>query len=300
MYDVIILGAGPAGISASLYTKRANLETLILYNDESGLEKASLIENYYGFKNGISGKELYETGIEQAKNIGVEVKKEEVVKIENNIEYFKIITTNNEYQTKNLILATGNKKNKPKIKGIEKFEGKGVSYCAICDGFFYRNRSISVLGSGNYAIAETNELINIADNITILTNGEKAPEFRADNVTIDTKEIEEIEGEDKVEEIKFKDGSTLKTDGIFVAQGVAGSSEFAKKLGIITNKDRIVVNENMETNIKGIYACGDCTGGLLQVSKAVYEGAKAGLQVIAGIRGRSLKSLFLGILSSVP
>ena len=196
------------------------------------------------------------------------------------MEYFKIVTTNNEYQTKNLILATGNKKNKPKIKGIEKFEGKGVSYCAICDGFFYRNRSVSVLGSGNYAIAETNELINIADNITILTNGEKAPEFRADNVTIDTKEIEEIEGEDKVEKIKFKDGSTLKTDGIFVAQGVAGSSEFAKKLGIMTNKDKIIVNENMETNIKGIYACGDCTGGLLQVSKAVYEGAKAGLQVI--------------------
>ena len=291
MYDVIILGAGPAGISASLYTKRANLETLILYNDKSGLEKASLIENYYGFKNGISGKELYETGIEQAKNIGVEVKKEEVVKIENNIEYFNVVTNTNENKTKNLILATGNKKNKPKIKGIEKFEGKGVSYCAICDGFFYRNRSVSVLGSGNYAVAETNELINIADNITILTNGEKAPEFRADNVTIDTKEIEEINGENKVEEIKFKDGSTLKTDGIFVAQGVAGSSEFAKKLGIMTNKDKIIVNENMETNIKGIYACGDCTGGLLQVSKAVYEGAKAGLQVIAGIRGRSLSLL---------
>ena len=288
MYDVIILGAGPAGVSASLYTKRANLKTLILYNDESGLEKASLIENYYGFKNGISGKELYETGIEQAKNIGVEVKKEEVVKIENNVEYFNIMTNTNEYKTKNLILATGNKKNKPKIKGIEKFEGRGVSYCAICDGFFYRNRSVSVLGSGNYAIAETNELINIADNITILTNGEKAPEFRADNVTIDTKEIEEIDGENKVEEIKFKDGSSLKTDGVFVAQGVAGSSEFAKKLGIITNKDKIVVNENMETNIKGIYACGDCTGGLLQVSKAVYEGAKAGLQVIARVRERNL------------
>ena len=291
MYDVIILGAGPAGISASLYTKRANLETLILYNDKSGLEKASLIENYYGFKNGISGKELYETGIEQAKNIGVEVKKEEVVKIENNIEYFNVVTNTNQYKAKNLILATGNKKNKPKIKGIEKFEGKGVSYCAICDGFFYRNRSVSVLGSGNYAVAETNELINIADNITILTNGEKAPEFRADNVTIDTKEIEEINGENKVEEIKFKDGSTLKTDGIFVAQGVAGSSEFAKKLGIMTNKDKIIVNENMETNIKRIYACGDCTGGLLQVSKAVYEGAKAGIQVIAGIRGRSLSLL---------
>ena len=285
MYDVIILGAGPAGISASLYTKRANLKTLILYNDESGLEKASLIENYYGFKNGITGEELYNTGIEQAKNIGVEILKEEVVKIENNIEHFNIVTTKNEYQAKNLILATGNKKNRPKIKGIEKFEGKGVSYCAICDGFFYRNRSVAVLGSGNYAIAETNELINIADNITILTNGKKAPEFRADNVKVDTKEIEEIEGTDKVEEVKFKDGTTIKTDGIFVAEGVAGSSEFAKKLGIITQKDKIVVNENMETNVKGIYACGDCTGGLLQVSKAVYEGAKAGLEVIKRQRG---------------
>ena len=285
MYDVIILGAGPAGISASLYTKRANLKTLILYNDKSGLEKASLIENYYGFKNGITGEELYNTGIEQAKNIGVEVLKEEVVKIENNIEYFNVVTTKNEYQAKNLILATGNKKNRPKIKGIEKFEGKGVSYCAICDGFFYRNRSVAVLGSGNYAIAETNELINIADNITILTNGKKAPEFRADNVKVDTKEIEEIEGTDKVEEVRFKDGTTIKTDGIFVAEGVAGSSEFAKKLGIITQKDKIVVNENMETNVKGIYACGDCTGGLLQVSKAVYEGAKAGLAVIKRQRG---------------
>ena len=285
MYDVIILGAGPAGISASLYTKRANLKTLILYNDKSGLEKASLIENYYGFKNGITGEELYNTGIEQAKNIGVEVLKEEVVKIENNIEYFNVVTTRNEYQAKNLILATGNKKNRPKIKGIEKFEGKGVSYCAICDGFFYRNRSVAVLGSGNYAIAETNELINIADNITILTNGKKAPEFRADNVKVDTKEIEEIEGTDKVEEVKFKDGTIIKTDGIFVAEGVAGSSEFAKKLGIITQKDKIVVNENMETNVKGIYACGDCTGGLLQVSKAVYEGAKAGLEVIKRQRG---------------
>ena len=285
MYDVIILGAGPAGISASLYTKRANLKTLILYNDKSGLEKASLIENYYGFKNGITGEELYNTGIEQAKNIGVEVLKEEVVKIENNIEYFNVVTTRNEYQAKNLILATGNKKNRPKIKGIEKFEGKGVSYCAICDGFFYRNRSVAVLGSGNYAIAETNELINITDNITILTNGKKAPEFRADNVKVDTKEIEEIEGTDKVEEVKFKDGTTIKTDGIFVAEGVAGSSEFAKKLGIITQKDKIVVNENMETNVKGIYACGDCTGGLLQVSKAVYEGAKAGLEVIKRQRG---------------
>lgn len=284
MYDVIIIGAGPAGITASLYTQRGNLKTLVLYNEKSGLEKAAHIENYYGFENGISGETLYKIGIEQAKNIGVDVIKEEVTKIENNIDYFKIVTPKGEYTSKVLILSTGNKKNKPKIKGIEKFEGKGVSYCAICDGFFFRNRSISVIGSGNYAVSETNELINIANDITILTNGEKAPEIRADNVNIDTKKIEEIIGENKVEGVKFKDGTEIQTDGIFIAQGVAGSADFAKKLGIITNKDNIVVNANMETNVKGIFACGDCTGGLLQVSKAVYEGAKAGLETIKYIR----------------
>ncbi len=284
MYDVIIIGAGPAGIAASLYTQRGNLKTLVLYNEKSGLEKAEQIENYYGFENGISGESLYKTGIKQAKNIGVDVKKEEVIKIENNVDNFKVITPKGEYISKVLILSTGNKKNKPKIKGIEKFEGKGVSYCAICDGFFFRNRSVSVIGSGNYAVSETNELINIANNVTILTNGEKAPEIRANNVNIDTKEIDEIVGESRVEGVKFKDGSEISTDGIFIAQGVAGSADFAKKLGIITNKDNIVVNSDMETNIKGIFACGDCTGGLLQVSKAVYEGAKAGLQAIKYIR----------------
>ena len=188
-YDVIIIGAGPSGISASLYTGRANLKTLIIYHDESSLERAEKIENYYGFENEISGKELYEIGIRQAKNIGISVKKEEATKIEIIENGFNVVTVNREYTAKTVILATGSKKNKPKIKGIEEFEGRGISYCAICDGFFYRNRNVVVLGSGNYAIAETNELINIVDNIKILTNGEKAPEFRADNVEVNTKPI---------------------------------------------------------------------------------------------------------------
>ena len=277
-YDVAIIGAGPAGITASLYTKRANLKTLVLYKDESSLEKADIIENYYGFKKGISGKELYKEGIEQAKKLKIEVKKEEVLKIELVPEGFMIKTSNLEYIAKAVILATGNKKNKPKIPGIEKLEGKGISYCAICDGFFYRNKSVAVLGNGDYAISETNDLINIANDITILTNGKKKPEFRADNVTIDTRVIKEISGEKKVEQIEFEDGTRINVNGIFIAQGVAGSTEFAKKLGAITSKDKIVVNEKMETNIKGLYACGDCTGGLLQISKAVYEGAIAGIQ----------------------
>lgn len=265
---------------------RANLKTVILYQTEGALEKTNKIENYYGFEKGITGKELYETGIKQAKNIGVEVKKEEVTSIQMIENGFKIQTEKSEYVARSIILATGNKKNKPDIKNIEELEGKGVSYCAVCDGFFYKNKDIAVIGSGNYALSEVNELINLASNITILTNGESAPEFRSenDNVKISSKEIEAIKGNDKVEDIAFKDVTTLKTEGIFVAQGVAGSVEFAKKLGILTEKDKIIVNENMETNLPGIYACGDCTGGILQISKAVYEGTKAGMEAIKYIR----------------
>lgn len=284
MFDVIIIGAGPAGISASLYTKRANLKTMIIYQNNSNLEKAELIENYYGFAKGITGIDLYNEGIKQAENLGVELKEEEVINIKMNENGFEVITDKNEYKTKNIVLATGNKKNIPKIKGIQEFEGRGISYCAVCDGFFYRNKDIVVIGNGKYAIAETNELINLANQIIIITDGEKAPEFRADNVKIDTRKIEEIQGEKKVEQIKLEDNTIIKTDGIFVAKGVAGSNEFAKKLGIITNKDKIVVNEKMETNIPGIYACGDCTGGILQISKAVYEGTKAGLEVIKRVK----------------
>lgn len=280
MYDVIILGAGPAGVSASLYCKRANKNVLIIYNDSSELLKAQKIDNYYGFENGISGKDLYETGIKQSQNLGVEIIKQEVIKIEIENGYFNVITEKNSYKSKSVIIAMGSKKNTLKIQGVQEFEGKGISYCAICDGFFYKNKDVAVIGSGNYAISETNDLINIANKITILTNGEKAPEFRADNVEIVTKNIKQISGENRVQEIEFDDNSYLKTDGIFIAQGTAGAADFAKKLGIMSQNNNIIVNENMETNIKGIFACGDCTGGLLQVSKAVYEGTKAGLAVI--------------------
>lgn len=285
MYDVIIVGAGPAGISASLYTIRRNLKTLIIYKEKSALEKSTKIENYYGFENGINGEELYKIGIRQAQNIGAEVIKDEVTNIKidylNEKEYtFKVETLNNEFKAKSVILATGNKKNKPNIKNMDKYEGKGISYCAICDGFFYRNKNVAVIGNGDYAIAEAKDLQNIAKSITILTNGRQAPEYRAENININTKKIDQIEGENKVEEIDFVDNTKMKIDGIFIAQGVAGSTEFAKKIGAKINNDKIVVDENMETSIKGLFACGDCTGGLYQVSKAVYDGTKAGLTVL--------------------
>jgi len=287
MYDVIIIGAGPAGISASLYIKRGNLNPLIIYSDKSSLEKTEKIDNYYGFQDGIDGKKLYEDGIKQAENLCVEIKNEEVIKIEFEEEGYSVTTSRNKYNSKVIILATGNKKNTPNIKGIKEFEGKGISYCAICDGFFYKDKNVVVIGSGNYAISETNDLVNISKQITILTNGNKAPEIRADNVKTNEKEIKEIRGDSRVEEIEFTDNTTLKTDGIFIAEGTAGSLEFAKKLGIITKNNKIIVNEKMETNIPGIYACGDCTEGLLQISKAVYQGTVAGLETIKYLKDKN-------------
>lgn len=278
MVDVVIIGAGPAGISAALYAKRANKNVLVIYNGESNLEKAEKIDNYYGFENGINGKELYEAGIRQAKNLGVEVKEEEVLNLELTLDGFAVKTVDNVYEAKTCIIATGNKKLRPNIDGIVEFEGKGVSYCAICDGFFYRKKNVVVIGNGKFAVSEAKDLENVVGNVKILTNGE--------NMATDTyfevvnKKISKIVGDEKVKFIEFTDGTTLEIDGVFIALGEAGGSDFAKKLGVVLEKDNIKVDENMATNINGLYSCGNTNGGLLQVCKAVYEGAVAGLSAV--------------------
>ena len=280
MYDVIIIGAGPAGISASLYVKRANLKVLVLHYGETSLKNAK-IDNYYGFPKGIDGDMLYLQGIEQAKNLDIEVKKTEVFGIENLDKVFKVKTAGGDIETKAVIIATGNKKIKPDIPGILEFEGKGISYCAICDAFFYRKKDVAIIGNGKFAANEAKYLANIANKVTILTNGLEAQKC---DLEINTKKIKKIIGEIKVNKIEFEDGSFLNVDGVFIALGEAGAEDFAKSLGIIQQDKNIEVNENMQTNIKGIFACGNVTGGLLQVTKAVYEGAKAGLSVAEYIR----------------
>lgn len=275
MIDLIIIGAGPAGISASLYAKRSNINVLILYKGESNLEKAEKIDNYYGFENGISGTDLYNIGIKQAKNIGVKVKEEEVIHIEQIANGFEITTTENSYESKALIIATGNKKIRPNISGITEYEGKGVSYCAVCDGFFYKNKNVVVIGNGKFAVNEASILKNIAKNVTILTDGLQLTSDS--NFKINPKKIKQLNGGLRVQEIVFEDNSILEVDGVFIALGEAGGADFAKKIGVITNNDNIVVDNKMQTNVKGLFACGNANGGLLQVSKAVYEGAIAGL-----------------------
>ena len=120
----------------------------------------------------------------------------------------------------------------------------------------------------------------MVNKVTILTDGKNAPEIRDENVDVITKDIKEVSGENKVREVRFHDDSVIQTDGVFIAQGIAGIIELARKLGIIIENNTIIVDNNMKTNIKGVFACGDCTGGLLQISKAVYEGAKAGISAV--------------------
>lgn len=282
MFDVIIIGAGPAGATASLYTQRGNLKTLMIHNDESNLLKAKTIENYYGFENGITGNELYEQGIKQASNLGVTVIKEETLKIEVKGDYFEVITTQNKYEGKTVILATGTKKKATNIKGIKEFEGKGVSYCATCDAFFFRGKDVGVLGNKEYALHEAQTLLPIAKSVTIFTNGEEPIEKRAEGLKIEEKKIREFRGIEKIEEIEFEDTTKNKIDGVFIAIGTASSSDLARKLGVKLEKktNNIDVNDKMETNMPGLYACGDCVGGILQIAKAVYEGMVAGMSVI--------------------
>lgn len=281
IYDVIVVGSGPAGISASLYTKRANLKTVIISKGTGTLDKVGKIENYYGLETNIDGEKLQQIGEEQAKNLGIEIKNEEVMQIEYDINYI-VKTLNNIYQAKTVILATGSNRKTLKIKGIKEFEGKGLSYCATCDAFFFRGKNVGVLGSKEYALHEAQELLQIANSVTILTNGEEPVEKRIEGLEIEERKIREFRGKEKVEEIEFEDNSKKKIDGVFVAIGTASSSDLARKLGVKLEEktNNIIVNGNMETNMPGLYACGDCIGGVLQIAKAVYEGMIAGMSVI--------------------
>lgn len=285
MYDVIIIGKGPAGVSASLYTSRSNLKTLIISKNDNLLNKAEKIENYYGFSKGISGKNLLEEGEKQTLRFGTEIIEDEVIDIKSNNNTFLVITAINTYECKSLILSTGYSYNKVKIDNLEKFEGIGISYCTTCDGFFYKNKKVGIIGYTDYAINEAIELKTFTKNITIFTNGKDLKlkqnfESKIKDFILDSRPIESFKGKDTLESLIFKDGSFEPIDGVFIAYGNASSSDFAKKLGVFTNNNYIVVDENQMTNINGIFAAGDCTGGLRQISTAVGEGAIAGKSVI--------------------
>ena len=231
----------------------------------------------------MSGHELVEIGKKQVRELGGTILQDEVVGIKWDGDY-TVSTVNTEISAKAIILTTGASRKRMKIKSLDQFEGYGVSYCAICDAFLYRGREVAVLGNGEYALHEIQELINITGPITLLTNGmEPAADFPP-QVNIITTPLAELTGDQYLESIRFQDGTSLKTSCLFVALGTAKGSDLARKLGIRLEDERIVVNEQMDTGLPGVFAAGDCIGGVLQVSVAVGEGAKAALSCIRYLR----------------
>ncbi|MEG1895486.1 MAG: FAD-dependent oxidoreductase, partial [Oscillospiraceae bacterium] len=197
---------------------------------------------------------------------------------------YTVKTTQEQLTANAVIIATGTKRDTPRIEGLKEMEGLGVSYCAVCDGFFYKGKKVAVLGGGDYAIEEATHLKAIAQSVVILTDGVLPKERQQDFEYID-KKIKKIRGTQKVEGVVFGDDTELEISGLFVAVGTAGATDLAKKLGVETNGSYIAVDENMQTNLPGLYAAGDTTGGLLQVAKAVYQGAMAGTQSVKFVRG---------------
>lgn len=283
MPNIVIIGSGPAGVSAALYAARAGVETTVLTKGPGALGRAELIQNYYGFAEPISGAELERRGIEGAKALGVQFVTTEAVGL-TYMDKLTVETLAGDFPADAVILATGASRAAPHIPGLAGLEGHGVSYCATCDAFFYRGKDVAVLGSGEYALHEVQALLPVVKSVTLLTNGSPLTASFPPEVTVCPEKVNAILGEGRVSGVELSGGKTVTLSGVFVALGVAGSTALARKLGAEVDRNRILVDEHMQTTLPGLYAAGDCTGGLLQVAKAVYEGALAGTEAAKALR----------------
>ena len=284
MPDLVIVGSGPAGVSAALYAARAGVRTTVLTKGPGALDRAELIQNYYGFAEPISGAELERRGIEGAKALRVNFVTTEAVGL-TYTDRLTVETLAGEFPADAVILATGASRAAPKIPGLVGLEGHGVSYCATCDAFFYRGKDVAVLGNGEYALHEVQALLPVVKSVTLLTNGSPLTAQFPPEVAVHPEKIDAILGEERVTGVQLNSGGIVELSGVFVALGVAGSTALARKLGAEVDGNRIVVDpRTMQTTLPGLYAAGDCTGGLLQVAKAVYEGALAGTEAAKALR----------------
>lgn len=292
-YDTIVIGFGPAGTTAAIYAVRAGLSVLLVGRDQGSLAKAEKIENYYGFIDPVSGPELLENGHKQAERLGVTVLKDEVTGV-TVTEGFEVHTTKESHECTSLVIATGMPRKKASVAGVSDYEGRGVSYCAVCDGFFYRNKVVAVIGNGDYAFHEASDLLPFAREIHLLTNGRPYTGAAHEKIRVDERKLKAVTGdENKVNAVAFADGEALTVDGVFIAEGTANALDLANKIGIEHDGKVILVNQDQKTSLNGLYAAGDCTGGLLQVAVAVGEGAKAGMAASAYVkeqRGEKVKA----------
>ena len=292
IYAVLVIGAGPGGMTAALYASRANLSTLLLERGAPGgqLINTADVENYAGFKS-IKGPELAAQMYEGATQFGAEYTFGDVQEIIEGKEFKQVVTSTKIYKTRSVIISTGAEHKKIGIPGEETLNGRGVSYCAVCDGAFFRERPLAVIGGGDSAVEEGTYLTQFASEVTIIHRRDK---LRAQNILQDRAfanekvnfiwdtVAEEIVGENNVKSIRLRnvktgEESTLEVDGVFVYIGLLPNSDAFVDLGITDEEGWIVTDENRQTAVPGIFAVGDVRKTVLrQIATAVGDGSIAG------------------------
>ena len=280
MFDCIVVGNGPAGISCAIYLKRFGFNVLVIGMDEGTLKINTTIENYYGIGS-IKSVDLINNGILQAKSLGIDVLKEEVINIELGSE-FKVITNIGEYCAKTIFLGTGKVRKKLSIKGLKEFEGKGISYCAVCDGFIYRKKRIALIGSGEYMKAELDVLKRFTKDLLVFTNG---LDTNITDIEVIKDEIVEFTGDGVLKSI-ITNNNSYEVDAAFIAVGSQDTLSLAKHLGLIVDEKGDLIVTNSHTNISGIFAGGDCTQGVKQIVKAAADGCIAAYEIKEYLRGK--------------
>lgn len=291
VYDVAIIGAGPGGVSAAIYAKRSGLNVIVFESKMLGglLNYTNIVDNYPGFSK-ISGPDLADKMSEHFKTFDIEYKNENVVDVRVEDDVKRIVTKKGEYSAKNVIIATGRSRRSLNVPGEKELQGHGISYCAMCDGNFYKGKDVIVVGAGDSSLEESIYLSNIVKSVTIVVRGTKLSGSNAlikeiesrDNIRVEFGvNIKELCSKDGVlSGVVLSDGREIETSGIFVYIGFDPVLPFETELDIERDKGYIVVNENFQTSIDGIYAVGDIIKkDLYQIISAEYEGASAATHI---------------------
>lgn len=291
IYDVIIAGAGPAGMTAAVYTSRANMSTLMLERGIPGGQMANTeeIENYPGFGS-ILGPDLSTKMFEHAQQFGAEYAYGDIKEVRDEAPYKRVLAGDKEYLAKSVIIATGAEHRLLGAPGEKELSGRGVSYCAVCDGAFFRGKELVVVGGGDSAVEEAVFLTRFASKVTII---HRRDQFRAQKIlqkramenekisVIWDTQVKEIRGEGKVqsvllENVKTKEQSELATDGVFIYVGMDPLTDSVRGLGITNEAGYVLTDEKMNTKVKGVFAAGDVREKMLrQVVTATGDGSIA-------------------------
>jgi thioredoxin reductase (NADPH) len=300
-FDVVIMGGGPAGLSAAIYSSWLGLRTVVLETGVSGGRalQASRIENFPGFDEGISGNDLVAKMSRQAMSLGASVKtSEEVIGLEVGGEIKKVTSRRKSYRASAVIVCTGTQGRKLRVSGEAEFLGRGVSYCAVCDGPFFKNVAVAVVGGGQEALVDALFLADLAKAVTLVTH-EKDSEIEGNleerlrnklNVEIVKGQLVAILGDQVVKSIKILEPDAQRViekevRAVFISLGGVPMTEIVKKAGISTDKNGcLIVDRLQRTNLEGVFAAGDCTCGGMQVVTAAGEGAMAAMKASAYIR----------------